>query len=202
MVEIAVMRPLSIGSARQAPHRSHCSEPSNHRCHGNDRWCALHSFAALCALIEEGSQLAESPRAWRASGTTVHAMTNRSYPRIVGDCSAVPRPAALRGMPSGATLLALALGAGILAGLSLTGTWSWSAWWSALSAWAPIGVLVTLAVVLGWQLQLTHTALGALELVRKRQSAPVSKTKGVVVLIVTWAVCLLWFVATILVPGV
>ncbi len=105
-------------------------------------------------------------------------------------------------MPSGATFLALGLGAAILAGLSLMGTWSWSAWWSALSAWAPIGVLVTLAVVLGWQLQLTHTALGALELVRKGQTPPVSKNKAIVVLVMTWFVCLGWFVATILLPGV
>ena len=125
----------------------------------------------------------------------------KPYARMIADCSAVPRPTALGGMPTGATFVGLGAAAGTLALLSLLGTWSVAAWWDALSAWAPISVFVTVFGVLGWLLQLTHTALGAWEMVRQRDAVAVSMSKALIVLVAACLVWATWFVATIVLPG-
>ncbi len=126
-------------------------------------------------------------------------MSNDSYRRLVADASAVPRPTPLAGMPSVLTWVALAAAAALVV-LSLLGSWSVTAWWSALVDWAPISVVVTLAGILGWQLQLTHTALGALQQVRTGDDRS-GRRRRAVVLAVTWLVCLAWFGGTVLLPG-
>ncbi len=131
----------------------------------------------------------------------MRAISSDSYRRLVADASAVPRPTPLGGMPTVVTFAALGVTAIGLAALSLLGTWNLTTWWSALSDRAPISVAVTVAVVLGWQLQLTHTALGALELVRTGDSQ-VGQARRTLVLAAGSIACLAWFTVTVLLPGV
>lgn len=121
--------------------------------------------------------------------------------RLVTDCSAVPRVPHLRGMPTALTLVACGALCAALIVLTWLGTWDLATWWSALSAWAPFGAVVTLVLVVGWQLQLVHTALGAAQLVRDRTACDAAGGSAWPVIVGTWLAGSGWFVGTVLLPG-
>ena len=121
--------------------------------------------------------------------------------RAFADSWDAPRPERLARMSERYTfgLVGSTLAALLVADLS--GFWSLAVWWTALAEWAPFGVLVTVAMVLGWQLALSHALLGAVGLLRHERGVGDPRWAVGASFLINGCLWLSWAISCLVIPG-
>ena len=141
---------------------------------------------------EFGAPVTPNGRVGREKGPLVRAFA---------DSWDAPRPARLSRMSDRTTGWVMGVTVASLLLADLGGWWSLALWWNAMADWAPVGVVVTVVMVLGWQSALTHALLGAFEYLRCERVSPGSSWAAWANFVLNSALWLAWWGSCLVYPG-